>query len=199
MSNFTRSGGRANFWQATSNLSCCSIDSFTKQLKGIKAFAFLALFLFSISSVLGQSTERTSFYNLCINNVPSGPSEADVAAMFASQCPNDDAYVVKTSVLSGDNCDWQVIYTYDVKCGEFETQIKILMIGGDRTAPALNSGAQIPESQENLNLCFSAIPEGPSEADIAALYSDNCTSVNVTKTGTPSGTDNTIKKRKPVV
>lgn len=69
MSNFTRSGGRANYWQSITNLSCCSIDSITKQLRSLKAFAFIAVFLFSIGSM-----DASTFFNRCINDVPAGPS-----------------------------------------------------------------------------------------------------------------------------
>lgn len=33
MSNFTRSGRRANIWQSITNLSCCCIDHITKHQK----------------------------------------------------------------------------------------------------------------------------------------------------------------------
>jgi hypothetical protein len=69
MSNFTRSVGRANYWQSITNLSCCSIDSITKQLRSLKAFAFIAVFLFSIGSM-----DASTFFNRCINDVPVGPS-----------------------------------------------------------------------------------------------------------------------------
>uniref|UniRef100_UPI00404B6B30 HYR-like domain-containing protein n=3 Tax=Gelidibacter sp. TaxID=2018083 RepID=UPI00404B6B30 len=182
MSNFTRSGGRANYWQSITNLSCCSIDSITKQLRSLKAFAFIAVFLFSIGSM-----DASTFFNRCINDVPAGPSEADVANLYMNQCVGTQAVVVKSTDLTGDDCNWQVIYTYEISCGDFQEQIKIMYEGGDLTAPALIDGAQIPGDQSNLNLCYDEIPVGPSAEDIAALYSDNCSDVTVIKKGIPVG------------
>ncbi len=163
MNNFTRSVGRAKFWQSTANLSCCSIDSFTKQFKSVKALAFIALFLFSIGSVLGQSSERTEFFNRCIDDLPQGLSVAAVQAAYAKQCEGSAISVVKTPYVTGDNCDWTVTYSYEIKCPSFEDSFKLIYYGGDRTAPVID---QLPE--------ISKIECPDSLEFVQATASDNC-------------------------
>ncbi|MEH6535581.1 MAG: T9SS type A sorting domain-containing protein [Psychroserpens sp.] len=188
MSNFTRSGGRAKIWQSITNLSCC-IDFMTRRSKSMKAFAFIMLFAFSTVSVFAQDLERSTFFNRCQNDAPPGPSEADVANLYLTQCGDLLAEVVKSTLMEGNDCAWNVEYTYDVKCGAFEEQIKISYNGGDITPPELNDGAELPTGDTGLILCYNAIPSGPSIGDITALYSDNCSDVFVTKSGTPNGND----------
>ncbi|MBR9847046.1 MAG: hypothetical protein GYB35_13495, partial [Algicola sp.] len=189
MSNFTRSGGLASIRQTITDLSCCSIDFITRQRSSMKAIAFIMLFAFSISSVMAQSAERSTFFDRCQEDAPPGPSEADMANLYLNQCGDTPAEVIKTTSMSGDDCAWFVEYTYDIKCGDFEEQIKVDYQGGDLTPPTLNDGAQVPTGGENLNLCFSQAPSGPKVSQIAALYSDNCGDVIVTKFGSPQGDD----------
>ncbi len=186
MSNFTRSGRRAKIWQSITNLSCCSIDLMTKQTKSMKTLlVFIMLFAFSTGSVFAQDLGRSTFFNRCLDDAPPGPTEADVANLYLNQCGDIPAEVVKSVLEEGNDCDWRVEYTYDVKCGDFEEQIKIAYTGGDLTAPQLNDGAVLPEGATGLGLCDDSIPMGPSIADIAGLYSDNCSDVIVEKSGTP--------------
>jgi hypothetical protein len=70
-------------------------------------------------------------------------------------------------------------------CNNAATAVDITYSGGDTEAPHLVG--VIPAGQTGLNVCFSNIPAGPSESDIAALYADNCGTVHVTKTGLPTG------------
>ncbi|WP_152604854.1 T9SS type A sorting domain-containing protein [Psychroserpens jangbogonensis] len=188
MSNFTRSGSRAKIWQSITNLSCCSIDLITKQTRSMKAFAFIMLFAFSVGTVEAQE-ERSTFFDRCQEDAPPGPSEADVANLYLNQCGDTPATVTKTAIMSGDDCDWEVEYTYFIKCGAFEEEIKVGYVGGDRTPPSLNDGAQVPTGELGMNLCFSQAPAGPKVTSIAALYSDNCGEVLVTKSGSPQGDD----------
>ncbi|MEY8848601.1 hypothetical protein AB9K26_07285, partial [Psychroserpens sp. XS_ASV72] len=189
MSNFTRSGSRAKIWQSITNLSCCSIDLITKHSNSMKVLAFIMLFMFSTGSMLGQA-ERSTFFNRCQEDAPPGPSEADVANLYLNQCGDIPADVVKSTLMSGDDCGWEVEYTYDIKCGSFEEQIKISYVGGDLQAPTLVDGAVVPTGGDNINACFADAPQGPSEDEIAALYADNCGGdIIVTKYGTPQGDD----------
>ena len=57
----------------------------------------------------------------------------------------------------------------------------------DNQAPALTG--TLPVGQTGMPLCFADIPAGPTVADIAALYTDNCSPVVVTKSGAPTGTN----------
>ncbi|WP_156115561.1 T9SS type A sorting domain-containing protein [Psychroserpens sp. Hel_I_66] len=189
MSNFTRSGGRAKIWQSITNLSCCSIDLMTKQSRSMKTLVLIMLFAFSTSSVFAQDSARSTFFNRCLEDAPPGPSEEDVANLYTNQCGDLTAQVTKTSFIEGDDCAWNIDYTYFIKCGDFEEEIKISYVGGDISAPMLNEGAEVPSGGQNLNLCFDDIPAGPSISDIGALYSDNCSDVIVNKFGTPSGND----------
>ena len=180
MSNFTRSGGRAKNWQSITNLSCCSIEQLTKPFMSMKALAFIMLFAFSSSTMFASE-----FISGCMSDAPAGPT----AEMYANsvECEGD-VEVVKSTEMLGDDCSWEVIHSYFIKCdGQDLPTAKIHFLGGDDQAPTLEG--ELPPNQTGLNLCFSDVPEGPSEADIAALYSDNCSDVTVTKSGTPTGND----------
>ncbi|MEM5564378.1 T9SS type A sorting domain-containing protein [Psychroserpens sp. AS72] len=187
MSNFTRSGGRAKIWQSITNLSCCSIDLFTKRNFSMKAMAFFMLFAFSVSSMIAQQSARSTFISGCLSDAPNGFSEGEVALLYANECGDLTPEVVITVLQDGNDCDWTKEITYDIKCGDFEEQFKIDYFGGDNTPPTLNEGAEVPGGGQNLNLCFDNVPVGPTAASIAALYTDNCSEVIVTKSGTPSG------------
>ena len=188
MSNFTRGGSGVRFWQAISNLSCCNIDILTKHLNGMKALAFIMLFAFSMSSVFAQTANRSVFFDRCIDDRP-GPSfdKADFEMLFMNECQGQELTLSITENLQGDNCNWQVIYSYNITCGDFSTTTKEFFEGGDLTAPELIG--ELPEGQANLNLCFDEIPEGPSIEEIAALFQDECSYVTVTKSGEPTGDD----------
>ncbi|MGR7814131.1 HYR-like domain-containing protein [Lacinutrix undariae] len=170
---------------------CCNINLFTKHIQSIKAVAFVALFMFSMSSVLGQENQRSTFINGCMSDAPTGLSVEGVTNNYLDQCENGDPQVTKSTywVQPSTNCNWEVIYTYDIKCGEFEDQFKIHYTGGDQSAPVLRDGVSLPLDYTGINLCYSAIPEGPSINDIADLYVDECGEVIVEKTTTPSGSD----------
>jgi hypothetical protein len=123
--------------------------------------------------------------NLCFNAIPSGPTEAAIAALYTDNCGT--VHVTKTGTPTGDNCSWSVTYHYVIKddCDNEATAVDITYSGGDTEAPTL--AGSIPAGGTNLNVCFTNIPSGPTEAAIAALYTDNCGTVHVTKTGTPTG------------
>ncbi|WP_335976176.1 T9SS type A sorting domain-containing protein [Gaetbulibacter jejuensis] len=194
MSNFTRSRGSAIKWRPTTNLWCCSIDFFTRHFKSMKALAFIMLFVFSSGSMLGQSNElmeRSTYLNRCMDEAPVGPTAAEVGGMYVEICDGITPTVTKSSawVQPSTDCDWEIIHTYDIVCGDFEEQFKIHYTGGDQTAPILNEDAVIPSGGSDLNVCFDEIPEGPSESDIRDLFSDNCGDVIVVKSGEPTGSD----------
>ena len=180
MSNFTRSGSRAKKWQAISNLSCCGIEQITKQFKSMKAIAFMVLFM------LGSSTMFASeFIPGCMSDAPSGPT-ADMYALSV-ECEGP-VEVVKTTEMIGDDCNWEVIHSYQIKCnGQDLPTAKIHFIGGDTILPTLEG--TIPSGEDEINLCYDEIPAGPDEATIALLFADNCSEVIVEKSGEPEGTD----------
>ncbi|WP_425075163.1 hypothetical protein [Psychroserpens sp. S379A] len=189
MSNFTRSGSPAKLWQSITNLSCCSIDFNTKLRSSVKAIAFMMLFAFSISTINAQSLERSTFYDVCQADAPSGPSDSDVANLYLNQCGDIPVEVNRTVNMSGNDCAWTVEYAFDIKCGAFEDEIKFTYSGGDIAPPSLNDGAQVPTGASGMNLCLAQAPSGPKVTQIAGLYSDNCGEVVVQKFGSPEGTD----------
>ena len=190
MNNFTK-GDSESFWHAITNLTCCSI-AFRKWQFGVRSLMTIFFVAFSISSMYAQKIDlplqRSTFYEVCMDQRPSGFTEEEIANLYASMCADGSTInVVKTENLSGTDCGWTSIYTFDITCGDFTDELKITYEGGDVTAPEITGDA--PGSESGLNLCFDEIPVGPSEADIAAIYSDNCGNVNVIKTGEPQGTD----------
>jgi hypothetical protein len=138
-------------------------------------------------TLVGQVPEGETGMNLCFDDIPAGPSEAAIAALFTDNC--GDVNVTKSGTPSGNDCSWTVTYTYIITddCGNSADEIQITYSGGDTSAPVLSG--TIPSGQADMDLCFDNIPEGHTEADIAALFTDNCGDVNVTKSGTPSGND----------
>jgi len=126
--------------------------------------------------------------NVCKSAAPGAPSEASIASHYNDNCGTVIATLTNSSV-TGSNCSWTAQYTYSIQDadGNFTSDAVVTYTGGDTEAPSLGTNT-IPAGGSNMNLCFSAIPAGPSESDIAALYTDNCGTVHVTKTGTPTGT-----------
>ncbi len=57
----------------------------------------------------------------------------------------------------------------------------------DNTAPVLTG--VLPVGQTEINGCIASAPAGPTAVQIAALYTDNCGTVVVTKSGEPTGTN----------
>ena len=71
-------------------------------------------------------------------------------------------------------------WTATDNCGNATTLSQVITVE-DTTAPMLSKGAVVPTGETGLNLCYDSRPEGPSETEIGALFSDNCGSVNVSK------------------
>ncbi|WP_412984850.1 proprotein convertase P-domain-containing protein [Pontimicrobium sp. IMCC45349] len=190
MNNFTKSSWMS-FWHSITNLTCCSIGFRAIRAVNMKAVLLLMFFSFSVGSMFAQtsSVERSTFYEVCIDERPSGFTEEEVAFLYASQCEGNDINVIISENLQGNDCGWQSIYTYQVICGDLDVEFKVTYEGGDTTAPKALDPNAIPSGGEDMNLCFENIPEGPTEAEIAALYEDDCGAVNVVKSGDPVGTD----------
>ena len=139
MSNFTFSGGFSRNLKTVTSLLCCNIG-FAKLRGSIQSLLVVMLLLFGSISMYGQVSERSTFFDRCLEDAPPGPSELDVANLYLNQCGDTQAEVTKTANITGDDCDWEVEYTYFIKCGSFEEEIKIGYVGGDRTPPSLNDG-----------------------------------------------------------
>ena len=65
-------------------------------------------------------------------------------------------------------------------CGNSSFASQVITVE-DTTAPMLSKGAVVPTGETGLNLCYDSRPEGPSETEIGALFTDNCGNVNVSK------------------
>ena len=189
MSNFTFSRVLSSAGRCFTSLLCCNIDSGSGIKGSIRALVFVMLFVFGSVSMYGQAVAPSTFFSVCQEDAPPGPSEADMANLYMNTCGDTAVEVIKSTNMPGDDCDWFVEYTYDIKCGSFEEQIKIVYTGGDRNVPTLVDGAQVPQGGSDINACLADAPMGPSESDIADLYSDDCGDVVVTKSGSPTGDD----------
>ncbi|NNK70957.1 MAG: hypothetical protein HKO96_10815, partial [Flavobacteriaceae bacterium] len=125
---------------------------------------------------------------LCYNEIPNGPSEAEIAALYTDNC--GEISVVKSGTPEGNDCQWSVTYLYEISdsCGN-STTAEITYMGGDTSPPELDKNAEVPTGESGLLLCYADRPVGPSEAEIAALFTDNCGNINVTKTPFFKGDD----------
>jgi len=150
----------------------------------------------SAPELSGSIPSDMSDLNLCMDAIPEGPTEAEIAAEFSDNCTLLDASNVTKSVeldSSNTDCAWTVTFTYALEddCGNaYEGDIKVVYSGGDTEAPKLKKNTDIPDGDLNSQLCFLDKPQGPSEAEIADLFKDNCTTItadNVTKTGFSKG------------
>ncbi|NNL31604.1 MAG: T9SS type A sorting domain-containing protein [Flavobacteriaceae bacterium] len=128
----------------------------------------------SAPEMVGDPPSDLTDVDACFADIPAGPTEEEIAALYEDNCGNVN--VTKSGVPSGDDCNWSVLYKYTIvdDCGNQADDLDITYSGGDMTPPELNKGEQLPTGSSGLNLCFENVPEGPSEADIAALFSDEC-------------------------
>ena len=138
-------------------------------------------------TLVGSVPDGATNQNLCFSAIPAGPTDSEIAALFTDNC--SQANVVKSGTPTGTDCSWTVTYHYEITddCGNAADDIDITYSGGDTEAPTLVGS--VPDGATNQNLCFSAIPAGPTDSEIAALFTDNCSQANVVKSGTPTGTD----------
>jgi HYR domain len=144
--------------------------------------------------VAGSFPAGQTGINNCLSNAPAGATEAQIAALYSDNC-GGLITVVKTTVTTGTDCGWTVTYTYSIKdkCGnEVTPKPTQVFSGADLTAPTLLVAGSFPAGQTGINSCYSAtLPVGPTEAAIAALYSDNCSgTITVVKTRVNNSTNN---------
>ncbi len=111
--------------------------------------------------------------------------ESDVASLYTYFGEPVTASLVDSDI-SGDDCNWLAIYTFDIK-GEVGESVscQVFYTGGDTEAPVLVG--TLSQGATGMNLCFTDIPAGPGADEIKALFTDNCGEVTVVKSGTPTG------------
>jgi hypothetical protein len=106
-------------------------------------------------------------------------------------CDQDvEITLVSDERVGDDDCSYTIVRTWTAtdNCGLTDTKTQTITVL-DTTGPELKKGAEVPTGETGLNVCYSALPQGPSELEIAALFSDNCGDVMVTKERVFKGTD----------
>ena len=121
---------------------------------------------------------------------------AAAQALFPVASDNCDANVtniVKTSgaFVSNQACPQAGTFTNTWRvtddCGNVSVVFTQVITIIDNTPPVLVG--TLPVGAIEINGCISSAPAGPTAAQIQALYTDNCGTVVVTKSGAPTGTN----------
>jgi hypothetical protein len=127
---------------------------------------------------------------------------SDAAGLTAAQalfpvatdnCDNNVTNIVKVSgaFVANPSCPQAGTrtntWTVTDDCGNVSAVYTQVITIIDNTAPALTG--TLPVGQTGINGCIGSAPVGPTAAAIAALYTDNCGTVVVTKSGAPAGTN----------
>ncbi|WP_439151887.1 HYR-like domain-containing protein [Winogradskyella sp.] len=151
----------------------------------MKTLLVIMLMLFTVGSTFGQTSARSVILDRCLADAPEPQfTQEDLEMLYATECDGEELTFTVTDDTTGNDCEWQVIYTYTILCGDNDPiTLKTVFRGADQSAPQLDG--TIPADLEGLNFCLDAIPEGPDEAEIVAQFTDNCTvlkPINVTKT-----------------
>ncbi len=145
----------------------------------------------SINIPSTESVCRTDALTYVTTNYPFVP--ATVATGYTDNCSTINAASISltSTVDSGDDCNWDVTYTYNVSdaCGNTLGSETWIISGSDTDAPTGTS----PTGTTGINACATnALTAVPAFNAIAAAagYSDDCNNATATLTGTtPSGTD----------
>jgi len=90
-------------------------------------------------SLIGTIPSGQSNMNLCFANIPVGPSESTIMALYSDNC-GGAVTVTKSGTPTGNSCDWSVTYTYQVKdaCGNIlNPSPTVTYSGGDKTNPVI--------------------------------------------------------------
>ncbi len=119
---------------------------------------------------------------------------AAAQALFPVAVDNCDANVTNIVKVSGafvasPTCPQAGTFTntWTVRddCQNLSTVFTQVITVIDNTAPVLTG--VFPSGAIEINGCIGSAPVGPTAAAIALLYTDNCGTVTVTKSGTPTG------------
>ncbi len=122
----------------------------------------------------GTFPSDQSGINACFDEIPAGPSEADIAALYADDCEGT-VFVTKSGTPAGDDCSWSVTYTYTVEdeCGNtVEPAPTVSYSGSDQTDPVITILDDRVEIEcDNLSGAFD-----PFELPLDEIFeaSDNC-------------------------
>ncbi len=132
--------------------------------------------------------EGNSGINACIDDaIAANPPVANhaIEKLFEDAC-DDKVSASSTLQIIDDSCKWEFQYKYDVwdDCGNTYTFYQVFT-GEDNTAPELIG--TIPSDRSELDACIDTY-EGPSKAEIAALFHEQC-GLSVAKTTHRTGSD----------
>src|SRR5690606_39400467 len=110
--------------------------------------------------------------NACFADVPAGPTEAEIAALYTDNC--SDVTVTKSGAPTGDDCSWSVTYTYTIvdACGNAAADVVLTYSGGDTEAPELTG--TLPVGETDINACLADVQAGATQSEIEPVYTDNC-------------------------
>ncbi len=115
-------------------------------------------------SLVGIIPDGATAMNLCFDEIPAGPSVADIQALYIDNCGT--VTVTKSGVPAGDDCSWEVTYIYTIvdACENYADPVSIVYSGGDTEDP---QWAQ--PMPDNVTVACDNIPSVPS-----ITASDNC-------------------------
>ena len=98
---------------------------------------------------------------------------------------NAGNFVVGANELCSQSGTFTNTWTVRDDCNNLSVVFTQVITIIDNTAPALTG--VLPLGATNINSCIATAPAGPTAAEIKALYTDNCGTVVVTKSGAPVG------------
>ena len=138
-------------------------------------------------TLTGTAYAGTTGTNACMADAATAApfSAADAIQGYTDNCGGAVTAELTDTQVTGTDCAWTVEYTFKVVdgCGNELTGQTYSNTGGDKTAPTLASGMSWPADVTGIEACKSVNAAGATEAEIAALYEDNCgATVVVTKT-----------------
>ncbi len=125
-------------------------------------------------TLVGTIPDGGTDLNLCFSDIPAGPTEAEIAALYTDNCGNVN--VTKTGTPTGDDCDWTVTYNYTIEddCENFADEVNITYSGGDTEDPEI---INLPVVDD---LCNDDFPE-----ELFADWTDNCADGGTISSGAP--------------
>jgi hypothetical protein len=124
----------------------------------------------------------------CLAGVTAATDDATIAALYTDNCST--VSVSHTTATTGDNCaGWTRTYTYSIvdACGnEVTPKPTIVYTGQDLQAPTLITPGSFPVGNATGS-CVANVTAATADATIAALYTDNCSTVSASHTTTTTG------------
>jgi gliding motility-associated-like protein len=121
-----------------------------------------------LSGILPEGEDNM---DICLASVPVGPSANDIKSLYTDNC-GGAVTVTKTATPSGNDCNWSLTYSYEVKdaCGNIVSPLPtIIYSGGDKTNPVIVCPVVPPSVWPNSGPNF--IQSGSSWD---ATATDNC-------------------------